>query len=119
MTQDQFFKHLKKLSKNKWRLSAKDMSMTIRCARGDCPMAAVAKALGKKSVKTEEWADLGEKLGLPRAVASRIVDAADNTMAEINDGWAWDDRTRKNIINLRKRLLRAVGLDWMIAIENG
>src|SRR5687767_13107976 len=115
MTEAEFFKHLASLKKKEWRLTAENQ---VRCKTGDCPITAVARKLGVKNPKNDEYLDVAEEIGLSQALAVAMVEAADNSKKEILDSITFPatnyvldhpDRAAR----LRPRILRTIGMDWM------
>jgi len=69
----------------------------IRCAKGDCPIVAVANSKRRfttESFQNHSWEDAANFLGLDLRLAERVVEAADNPHAP-----------------LRQQLLAALGLE--------
>ena len=95
MTYKEFFAELEKLRDKDWTLKGGEM---IRCNKNcDCPITAVAKAKGvlEDDATAEDVGNAAEDLGLSWANGFALQDAADSSSKD----------------PMRKRILKAVGLD--------
>lgn len=122
MSEARFFKELAALRKNGWKLLGGE---AIRCARGDCPITAVAKAqfnkaykalpanlrgaltMGLDEVQAMEAGDYERAalmLGLDDEIVGDMVGAADESYAEDDENL--NDREKR----FRRKMLTALHL---------